>query len=80
MEQTFFTMKPQLRGQMKYAILCLLPSIMFALLKQPLIAALVFVSLGAYYSLSKKHTVVVFPNPSQTRITAADSCAKSLWS
>ena len=60
MEQTFFTMKPQLRGQMKYAILCLLPSIVFALLKQPLIAALVFFSLGAYCALSKKHTVVVF--------------------
>ena len=61
MEQTFFTMKPQLRGQMKYALLCLLPAIMFALLKQPVIAALVFVSLGLYCAVMKKHTVVVFP-------------------
>ena len=61
MEKPFFTMRPQLRGQMKYALLCLLPAIVFAMLKQPLIAALVFVSFGLYCSLFKKHTVVVFP-------------------
>ena len=60
MEKPFFTMNPQLQGQMKYALLCLLPAIFFVILKQIDIAVFVFLVFAMSCSLTKKHTVVVF--------------------
>ena len=60
MEKPFFTMRPQLQGQMKYALLCLLPAIFFVILKQIGIAVFIFLVFATSCSITKKHTVVVF--------------------
>ena len=62
MEQTYFVMKPQKRGWLKYAVAGLLAATPFALLNGFGAGALVFLAIAGLCSLVKNHTIVVFEN------------------
>ena len=62
MEQTYFVMKPQKRGWVKYAAAGLLAALPFALLNGFGAGALVFLAIAGLCSLVKNHTIVVFEN------------------
>ena len=60
MEQTYFVLKPQLRGQLRYLAVALLCAIPFALLHgiKGFVAA--FVAITISISIIKNHTIVVY--------------------
>ena len=62
MEQTYFVMKPQKRGWLKYAAAGLLAATPFALLNGFGAGACVFIAIAGLCSLVKNHTIVVFDN------------------
>ena len=60
MEQTYFVMKPQLRGQLRYPAAALLCAIPFALLQGIKGFVSAFVAITIFVSLVKNHTIVVY--------------------
>ena len=73
MEQTYFVMKPLLRGQLRYPAAALLCAIPFALLQGIKGFVSAFVAITIFVSLVKNHTIVVSLVKNHTIVVYEDS-------